>query len=245
MRKRTRPILACLATATGLLVGAPPPAAAHHHGEADWRRAAPVSAPLVRVQASVPQARQTTPPPAICATPEHAAKAAGAIAQSPAAMPANAARALAIPELAYVSALPTDQRVLVSGGAFQQLWQSLQQWPKAMTLIMKGPNVFEIFGPVNKGENSTRSAFFNLEKGAEGGVAGHLRPDLYAAAAVIALKNKEGAAGARGVLFYDAGGESVFGVFVPAEGPVAAPPEAVKAFEATWALAKTLPGVCN
>lgn len=192
-----------------------------------------------------PAARQTTPPPALCASAEQQAKAAPAIAQSPAAMPPNAARALGLPELAYVSALPKEQRRLVSGAAFVQVWQSLQQWPEAMTLIMKGPNVFEIFGPVNKGENSTRSAFFNLEKTKEGGVAGHLRPDLYSAAAVVALKNKEGAAAIRGVLFYDAAGESVFGVFVPAEGSQVAPPETVKAFEATWALAATLPPVCN
>jgi putative heme iron utilization protein len=233
------------AAVLAVLVSTGAPAAAHHHGEADWRRPMPGSTSLVRVQAQVPAARQTTPPPALCPTPEQSAKAAAAIAQSPAAMPPNAARAIGMPELAYVGALPAEQRVLVSGGAFPQVWQSLQQWPDALTLIMKGPNVFEIFGPVNKGENSARSAFFNLEKGEKGGVAGHLRPDLYSAAAVIALKNKEGTTAMRGVLFYDAAGESVFGVFVPAEGAQAAPPATMQAFEATWALAKTLPAVCN
>jgi putative heme iron utilization protein len=223
-------------------------AQAHHHGEIDWRRAAPAAA-ILQAQApapapgAVPTARQSVPPPPVCATAEHRAKAEAAMARAPTAMPPNAARGAGVPEFAYVSALPQPQRILVSGSAFPSLWQSLTTWPSAMTLIMKGPNVFEIAGRVNAGENSTRSAFFNLDKSGAG-VAGHLRPDLYSAAALIALADRQGVTAIRGALFYDAAGESVFGVFLPSEG--AAPsPAAIEAFEATWALALSLPRVCE
>jgi putative heme iron utilization protein len=256
-------IAGATAVAALLLAGA---AEAHHHGEIDWRARAPGGA-VAKTQAQaaapahgaaatpgaaaasspaapVPTTRQTTPPPPVCATPVQRVQVAAALLQSPAAMPPNAARMLAMPELAYVGALPSELRVLVSGGAFAALWETIAAWPEAMTMIMKGPNVFEIAGAVPPGENSTRSAFFNLKKG-EGALSGHLRPDLYAAAALVALKSKEGETRLRGVLFYDAAGESVFGVFLPGEGQTPPSAAAVAAFEKSWALAKTLPSVCG
>ena len=105
---------------------------------------------------------------------------------------------------------------------------------------MKGQNVFEILSGVSEGAPSTRSDFFNIEY--ENPVRGHLRPDLYSAIYAVAIPGEDDAV-ARGVLFYDADGSLVFGVFVSGES-LAPSADALAQFDAAMALVRAQPTVC-
>ena len=75
-----------------------------------------------------------------------------------------------------------------------------------------------------------------------GGIAGHLRPDLYTVIYALDILGTDGG-GLFGVSFHDASGAAVFSVFVPGEG---APPtaSALRQFRETAALMRALPGLC-
>lgn len=108
-------------------------------------------------------------------------------------------------------------------------------------MVIKSGQVFEVHGPVHKGEPSQKSKFFNLDS--EGpGASGHLRPDLVRSIYALSLPGKDGAS-ILGVAFFDASGESAFGVYMPGEGrPVS---DAGKAqFKKTWDQVAALPRYC-
>jgi putative heme iron utilization protein len=197
------------------------------------------------VMAQPAQPPQPAPrPAAMCASADQAKLAMEYYAKTPGMLPPNAARALKMPEAAMISGLPKDQVAVVSGAEFVKIWDTMTAWPKALGLVMKGGNVFEIAGKVMPGEQSTRSNFYNIKPG--GGIYGHLRPDLLASIAVAALPGKDGAV-TRGVLFYDGAGESSFAVFTVGDGGEGSAPSAagVAAFDKTLALAKSLPKACS
>lgn len=179
------------------------------------------------------------PPAATCASPEEAARITALYSKGPAPMPFQAQDELRLPESTIASALPAALAHGVDGSHFQTVWASLGGWETAMVLIRKGGNVFEITTRIPGGEPSKRSKFFNL--GHDSPLSGHLRPDLVASIYVVSLPGREGRA--RGVFFYDAAGESVFGVFLPGEG---AEPSArgLADFEKTSALIRSLPARC-
>jgi putative heme iron utilization protein len=85
---------------------------------------------------------------------------------------------LKLPEAVVASALPAAEAHGVSASHFAQIWKSLESWDDAMALVTKGANIVEIRGRVGIGEPSKRSKFFNISREG-GGIAGHLRPDLY------------------------------------------------------------------
>jgi len=172
-------------------------------------------------------AAQAADAPALCATAEQARAVTGLYAQSPAPPPFMAA-----PKLA-------DKAAGTSGEAFLKVWESLRQWPRALTLVLKGGQVFEIHGRIPRGEPSKVSQMYNLEY-PEAGLGGHLRPDLIKAIYAISLEGREGPM--RGVAFLDAGGEAPFHVFLPeSQQPTAAE---ISAFERTRELIAGLPRAC-
>jgi putative heme iron utilization protein len=186
-----------------------------------------------------PSAALADAPPAGCANPEQAARVGALYAKGPAPMPFQAQDELALPESTIASALPGELAYGIDGSHFQAVWGSLGAWSQAMVMIRKGGNVFEISTRIPGGEPSKRSKFFNL--GHDFPLSGHLRPDLIASIYVISLPGREGRV--RGVFFYDAAGESVFGVFLPGEG--ATPSEqAVAEYDKTAALIRSLPARC-
>jgi len=176
----------------------------------------------------------------MCASSEQIAVVRTALAgKEPAPLGATAA-ALKMPEALVASALPHEQTHGVSAIHFQTIWKSIETWSDATTFIIKGPNLFEIQGPVGRGEPSTRSKFFNLHR--EGpGLAGHLRPDLYAS--IYLLEIPGASTTLRGIVFFDQFGDAVFSVYVPGEG-VPAPEAVVTQFKATSALILALPRLC-
>jgi putative heme iron utilization protein len=180
----------------------------------------------------------------MCATADQVKQVAEYYQKMPGMIPPNAARALKMPEAALASGLPKDQAAVVGGAEFTKVWDTLTAWPDAVTLVMKGGNVFEIHGKILPGESSTRSNFYNIKPG--GALGGHLRPDLVSTIAVVALPGKDGAA-TRAVMFYDGAGESVFGVFAAGEGGEGSAPSAAgfAAFDKTMATAKALPKACG
>ena len=180
--------------------------------------------------------------PRVCANKDEAARIAPALAKGPVGPVSSAALAaeLGLNEALIVSSYDRQQAVGVSGASFAQVWGSLTAWGESMTLITKGGNVFEVTSKIPPGEPSKRSKFFNL-KGSGAGLGGHLRPDLITAIYGFALPTKDGAT--RGLMFFGADGESVYGVFVASEGRQPTADEMAK-FQATWDLLKSLPPLC-
>ena len=176
---------------------------------------------------------------AACASGADAQRVIELYAKTPAPMPFAAAPQLKLPEIQVAGAIPAAFNAGADGTQWRAVWDSLTQWDHAMVLILKGGNVFEISTRIAKGEPSTRSKFFNL---GEASLSGHLRPDLITAIHALKLPTKEGFA--RGVLFYDASGDSVYGVFLPGEGKEP-PAEDIAKFDQTWNLVKGLPQRCG
>lgn len=177
--------------------------------------------------------------PALCATPEQARVVAEAYAQPPSPPPFMAAPKLGLPEAVLLSALPQDKAIGTHGREFSKVWESLRQWPRSLTLVLKAGHVFEIYGRIPEGEPSKVSAMYNLEY-PEAGLGGHLRPDLVSAIYAISLQGREGPM--RGIAFLDARGEDAFHVFLPeSRDPTAAE---VADFEKTRALIASLPRAC-
>jgi putative heme iron utilization protein len=150
----------------------------------------------------------------MCATPEQAQKVRAHYKDNPAAMPVIAARKLNVPETVVVSGLPADQVASAPGAAFTEVWNAMTQWKNSIFLIMKGENVFEVLSPVAPVTPSKTSKYTNIDYVHP--LRGHLRPDQYASIYAVAMPDKEGKL-TRGVLFYDAAGESVFGAFMSGE----------------------------
>lgn len=190
------------------------------------------------VASATPQAQGQEAP--MCASTDQIAVVRSALAgKEPSPLTATAA-ALKMPEAIVASALPEAQAYGVSATQFQVIWKSLETWDDATTFVIKGPNLFEIQGPVGKGEPSKRSQFFNLHR--EGpGLAGHLRPDLYSSIYLLEIPGTSSTL--RGVVFFDLSGDAVFSVYVPGEG-APAPQSVVEQFSATSTLIRSLPRVC-
>jgi putative heme iron utilization protein len=173
-----------------------------------------------------------------CATREQAQSVAKLYEQTPPPAPFMAAPKLGIPEAAVSSALAPAHSVGAPASDFFRIWESLRQWDDALTLVLKGGQVFEIHGRIHGGEPSKISKNYNLsDEGA--GFSGHIRPDLMSVIYAIDLPGREGPV--RGVAFYDQKGESAFWVLVPPTGATA---KNVAQFEATRELMRTLARPC-
>lgn len=175
----------------------------------------------------------------LCPSNADRARVASLYAASPVPPPFMAAGQLGLPEGVVASSLPSSLALGVEGRHFPEIWRSLQTWDQALTLVLKGGNVFEIHGPIPPGEPSTRSQYFNL-KNDGGGLGGHLRPDLIGAIYAVNLTGREGPM--RGLTFVDQKGEGVFGVYLP-EGRDP-PPALVAQFQRTWDLMAAMPRLC-
>lgn len=177
--------------------------------------------------------------PSLCATPEQAVKVREAYATPPASPTFMVAGKLGLSEAVVLSALAGTEATGTTGASFPKVWESLQAWPDATTVLVKGGSVFEVRGRIPPGEPSGKSAFYNLrQEGA--GLAGHLRPDLLGAIYAVELAGAQGPL--RGVTFVDLAGESLFGIYLP-EG-AADRPELLAAFARTRTLFAALPQAC-
>lgn len=212
------------------------------HSGGGMSRANTVLCPLVlmivAISAVVPQAESHEV--SMCASAEQIAAVRFALDGKEPAPLSAIATTLKTPEAVVASALPATQAFGVSATHFQMIWKSLETWDDATIFITKGSDLFEVQGPVARGEPSKRSKFFNLHR--EGpGLIGHLRPDLYSSIYLLEIPGTSTTL--RGVVFFDQSGGSVFSVYVPGEG--APPPAAVvDQFKATSSLIRSLPSLC-
>lgn len=179
---------------------------------------------------------------ALCATPDQAIEVQAVYRVSGGArlVPAMAARQLDIPEVVIASAMPAVDKAGTSAEGFEEIWNSVTQWEKAFTLIIKEGHVFEIDGAVPKGKRSERSNYFNLDIDAPFG--GHLRPDQMSAIYALALPGRGGDV-ARSVHFFDQSGVTAYSVIMG--GEAGNPDEAdVARFDATMDLVKSMGAIC-
>jgi putative heme iron utilization protein len=176
----------------------------------------------------------------LCATPEQAAQIGEFYDENPGMLPVLAARRLGMPAAVVASALEGELIASAPADAFAEVWAAMAGFGQANFLIMVGANVFEILSGVAPGAPSTRSQYFNLEYAHP--LRGHLRPDLYSSIYAIAMPGNEDTV-VRGVMFFDADGGLVFGVFISGESldPTA---EDLAKFADVMALVRSKPPAC-
>lgn len=183
-------------------------------------------------------------PPALaenlCANAEQAKQIAEFYAESPGTLPVMAARRLGMSPAVVASALDAERAVSALPDAFVDVWAAMSEWEEANFLIMQGPNVFEIMSGVSAGAPSTRSQYFNIKY--DNPLRGHLRPDLYSSIYAVSLPGTEDTV-IRGVMFFDADGELVFGTFVSGEA-LKPSPEQIGKFDDVMELIRSRPSVC-
>lgn len=184
--------------------------------------------------------QQSTAGPS-CATPEQTQQVREFYRNNAMAMPIIASRKLQLPEAVVVSGLPPEQVASAPGKDFAEIWDAMTNWKEATFLIMKGPNVFEVQSGIGKATHSKTSAYTNIEYVHP--LRGHIRPDLFESIYAVSLPDKDGKA-ARGILFYDADGASVFGAFI--SGEAATPPASELAkFDEVMKLVRSKAQVCG
>lgn len=177
---------------------------------------------------------------ASCATPQQTQQIREFYRNNAMTMPVIASRKLALSEAVVVSGLPTEQAASAPAKDFAEIWEAMMSWKEATFLIMKGANVFEVLSGIGKIERSKTSAYTNIEYVHP--MRGHLRPDLYESIYAVSLPGKDGEA-ARGILFYDAEGTSVFGVFM--SGDISPPASEIAKFDEVMKLVRTKTPVCG
>ncbi len=175
-----------------------------------------------------------------CATPEQTRQIREFYRNNVMTMPTIAARKLGIPEAVVVSGLQPEQAASTSGKDFAEIWGAMTRWKEATFLIMKGPNVFEVLSGIGNIERSKSSSYTNIEYVHP--LRGHLRPDLYESIYAVSLPGKDGEA-ARGILFFDAEGASVFGAFM--SGETSPPASEIAKFDEVMALVRSKAPVCR
>lgn len=175
-----------------------------------------------------------------CATPQQTQQIREFYRNNAMTMPVIASRKLDLPEAVVVSGLPPEQAASAPGKDFAEIWAAMTHWKQAVFLIMKGPNVFEVLSGIGKAERSKTSAYTNVEYVHP--LRGHLRPDLYESIYAVSLPGKDDEA-ARGILFYDAQGASVFGVFM--SGDISPPASELAKFDEVMKLVRSRTPVCG
>lgn len=178
----------------------------------------------------------------LCATPDQAieVQAVYKVSASARLVPALASRQLDVPEVVIASAMPAVDIAGTSGEGFEEIWNSVTEWEKAFTLIIKEGHVFEIDGAVPAGKKSERSNYFNLDLDAPFG--GHIRSDQMSAIYALALPGRGGTL-ARSVHFFDQSGVTAFSVVMG--GEAGQPDEDdIARFDKTMALVKSMGAIC-
>ncbi|MGE0581398.1 MAG: ChuX/HutX family heme-like substrate-binding protein [Steroidobacteraceae bacterium] len=175
-----------------------------------------------------------------CATPPQVQQVREFYRNNAMTMPTIASRKLGLAEAIVVSGLPPEQAASAPGKDFALIWEAMTRWKEATFLIMKGANVFEVLSGIGKVARSKTSAYTNIEYVHP--MRGHLRPDLYESIYAVSLPGKDGEA-ARGILFYDAQGASVFGVFM--SGETSPPASELAKFDEVMELVRSRAPVCG
>lgn len=173
---------------------------------ARWHRAARIGISVVLM---TPFSQHAFSNP-LCASPEQRQSVESALKESPKLSPAKVASATGIPEAAVVHALPMETRIPVALLKFDSVWQSLTGWQDALVIVLSSDSVFELKGPLPKGEAAR--GYFNFDD-PDSTYGGHLKVDRLAAIYLLSTDGDSG--GTHQVAFYDNDGRRVFSVYVP------------------------------
>lgn len=146
----------------------------------------------------------------LCASPEQRQLVQSALTDSPKSSPAKIASATGIPEAAVVHAMPMEARVPVTMLKFDSVWQALTEWQDALVNVLSSDSVFELMGPLPKGEAAR--GYFNFDD-PDSAYGGYLKLDRLAAIYLLSTDGDNGET--HQVAFYDNDGRRVFSVYVP------------------------------
>lgn len=196
-------------------------------------------------------AAATSVPAATCASAQQSADVRAFYKSLPSAPPLVARRHMNLPEEIVSSALDSEHATGVSGQHFNAVWKSLSEWPYGFFILDQKGWILKFQAPVPPLlGNARKDAFTDVKAPGENGLISHLRPDLVSSIHAVTLPGGLGRDGkmregmTRAVIFYDASGESVFGIYASLAGE-ALPTEAIPAFEKTLSLMRALPQVCS
>ena len=107
-------------------------------------------------------------------------------------------------------ALPVESRVPVQVEEFEKLWSKLTQWDDALLIAFTAGSVFEMSGPLPRGQFGRD--YFDLEENGNA-YGGHVMVDNLSAIYLLSTEGENGEI--HQVAFFDPGGRRVFGVYVP------------------------------
>ena len=146
----------------------------------------------------------------LCSTPVEQHEVAKALSESAQKRPGQIAKDLNITEAAVVHALPVESRVPVQVEEFESLWSKLTQWDDALLIAFSAGSVFEMFGPLPRGQ--FLRGYLDLDKNGNA-YGGHVKVDNLSAIYLLSTEGENGAV--HQVAFFDREGRRVFGVYVP------------------------------
>jgi putative heme utilization carrier protein HutX len=146
----------------------------------------------------------------LCASPEERQSVESVLKESPKSSPAKIGSATGIPEAAVVRAQPMEARIPMTLLEFDSVWQALTELQNALVIVLWSDSVFELMGPLPKGEAAR--GYFNFDH-ADSPYGGHLKVDRRAASYLLSTDGDSGET--HQVAFCDNDGRRVFSVYVP------------------------------
>jgi putative heme iron utilization protein len=183
--------------------------------------------------------------PALCATPEQRVLISKFYQAREGAPPPIAERALQMPELVVATGLGAKYAVVIHGEHFDAIWKSVSAWRESATFIMtKNGSLLKFRARVAPQVPNNRGDSFYDIKIADDPLAvdAHIRADLIKTVALVDLPGRGSAT--RAVVFFDAAGQSVFGVYASIAGNTAAS-ALVEDFHRTWNAAASFVAYCS
>jgi putative heme utilization carrier protein HutX len=161
----------------------------------------------ILLSASITVSAEANP---LCASPEQRQMVQSALAESPKSSPAQIAKTAGLSEAAVVNGLPAELRTPVAMAEFDNVWKALTDWEDALVITLSSDSVFEMFGPVPKG--NTERGYFNFDA-PDSAYGGHLKTGRLAAIYLLSTDSRNGET--HQVAFFDDDGRRVFSVYVP------------------------------
>ncbi len=190
-------------------------------------------------------------PTPVCANDEVKSKVAAFYKKLPSAPPLVAKRHTGLPEALVASAIDTAHATGVSGEHFHEIWNSMTEWPFGFFIFDKNGWIWKFQVPIPAAlGNKRHDEFFDVRSPGPQGLVSHLRPDLVHSIYAVELPGGLGADGkdrqdaTRAIIFYDDTQQSIFGVYASVAGDDI-PRDAIPGFEATLALMRSLPSLCQ
>ena len=178
----------------------------------------------------------------LCASDTQRAQVRRLLEETPSAGVDDLAKRLKSPPAIVLDAFPSEQRVGVEGNALGIVWDLLTRWPRAVVVLQRAGQIFEVHAPIE----ATRpvSGLRVLNFGTNTTVlSGHLRPEHIGAIYAFLAKSDDRLVPV-GVLFFNRQGELAFQIS-PVGNPRDAPGGISEHFTATVSEMRKLNPICE